>query len=99
MKPKPHNRTESLRPKESSDRGSVPVEPERPAPQCTEHEWVVFSTALQEVCLLVQCAECTALGIVPDPSRDEWAKAFYAPQRPYRWHDSSRVVVKYNSGF
>lgn len=47
------------------------------------HEWVVFSTALADVCLLVQCVDCGMVGIVPDPSEKEWSDAFHAPSRPY----------------
>lgn len=59
-----------------------------------EHEWVVFSTALAECWLMLECAGCGASGIVPDPTREEWAKAFHAPPSPYRWCDNNRVVVK-----
>ena len=59
-----------------------------------DHEWVVFSTALQEVCLLVQCVQCGAIGTVASPSKAEWSEAFHAPSRPYRWNDPSRVTIR-----
>ena len=61
---------------------------------CQHHEWVVFSTALKERWLMLQCAKCGILGTVGDPSEEEWSVAFHAPSRPYSWHDDARVVVK-----
>jgi hypothetical protein len=58
------------------------------------HEWVVFSTDTGEGWLMLQCVLCGKHAAVEDPSRDEWAEAFYAPSRPYRWLDESRVRVK-----
>ena len=55
------------------------------------HEWVVFSTALAEVCLMVQCVECGTMGSIDDPSTEEWSEAFDAPSSPYRWIDGARV--------
>jgi hypothetical protein len=60
-----------------------------------EHEWVVFSTALQEGLLMLQCVECGAMGTVDDPTREEWAEAFHAPSRPYRWTEEARVHVRH----
>lgn len=63
--------------------------------QCAKgHHWVVFSTAVGDGCLLVQCVDCGLHGTVDDPSKKEWRKAFHAPSRPYRWHDGSRVQVQ-----
>lgn len=39
------------------------------------------------------CDITGATGSIRDPSADEWKAAFYAPSKPYRWHDESRVVV------
>ena len=58
------------------------------------HEWVVFSTALAEGWLMLQCVECGRHGTVENPSREEWSEAFHAPSRPYRWRDEARVVLK-----
>jgi hypothetical protein len=60
-----------------------------------QHEWVVFSTALKECCLMVQCVECGTIGTVDDPSQKEWQDAFDAPSNPYRWDDESRVTVRF----
>ena len=62
-------------------------------PACHGHEWVVYSTALQEGWLMLQCVGCGWGAVVTDPSLAEWSEAFYAPSRPYRWHDESRVRV------
>jgi hypothetical protein len=59
---------------------------------CT-HEWVVFSTALQEVCLMVVCVNCGVNGTVNDPSEDEWRRAFRAPSQPFKWDAKERVTV------
>jgi hypothetical protein len=59
-----------------------------------DHEWVVFSTALQEVCLLVECVECGAFGTIDDPSEEEWCEAYYAPDEPYGWPEKSRVAIR-----
>jgi len=61
---------------------------------CEQHEWVVFSTALEEGWLMVQCVGCGLHGTVEDPSEEEWSEAYHAPERPYRWHDDSRVHVR-----
>jgi len=62
------------------------------------HEWVVFSTALAEVWLMVQCVRCGAHGTVDDPSKDEWAEAFTAPLAPYLWADNARVTLRHRTG-
>jgi hypothetical protein len=62
-------------------------------PECY-HEWFVISTVLDEVSLMVQCANCEARGTVDDPTREEWSRAFSAPSNPYRWHDESRVRIR-----
>jgi hypothetical protein len=61
---------------------------------CERHEWVVFSTALKECWLMLQCVQCGIMGTVEGPTEEEWAEAFHAPSRPYRWLDDARVVVK-----
>jgi hypothetical protein len=58
-----------------------------------QHEWWVFSTALKEVWLMLYCNKTGTTGSVRDPSKEEWAKAYDAPSKPYRWHDESRVIV------
>lgn len=62
-----------------------------------KHEWVVFSTALQEGWLMLQCVKCGATGTVDDPSREEWSDACHAPVRPYRWDDDARVTVRHRT--
>lgn len=62
------------------------------------HEWVVFSTALTEGWLMLQCVECGQHAAVEDPSADEWSDAFQSPSSPYRWHDESRVRIMLHVG-
>lgn len=62
------------------------------------HEWVVFSTALTERWLMVQCCKCRLHGVVEDPSSDEWSTAFHAPSRPYQWHAGERVTARPEMG-
>lgn len=73
----------------------VPVGVPGPSSPCqTGHEWVVYSTALLEGWLMLQCVECHAMGTIDDPSKHEWSGAFHAPSRPYRWRDATRVTVR-----
>ena len=60
---------------------------------CQNHEWVVFSTALEEGWLMLQCVECGLHAAVDDPSKEEWSQASHAPSKPYRWQDQARVVI------
>lgn len=43
---------------------------------------------------MLQCIQCGQHGAVVDPSESEWAKAFHAPKRPYRWVQDERVCVQ-----
>jgi hypothetical protein len=61
--------------------------------QC-DHEWVVFSTAIQDVCLMLQCVICGAHGSVDDPTAEEWSEAYHAPSHPYLWTANDRVNVQ-----
>jgi hypothetical protein len=58
------------------------------------HDWVVFSTALEEGWLMAQCVGCGLHGAIEDPTKEEWIAAFHAPSRPYRWAVEERVVIK-----
>ena len=60
---------------------------------CQDHDWVVFSTALREARLLLQCVECGAMGTVDESTTDEWAEASSAPSNPYRWQEAKRVTA------
>jgi len=51
----------------------------------THREWVVYSTAIEDRVLMLECANTGAFGIVRRPTKKEWAAAFYAPSHPYRW--------------
>jgi hypothetical protein len=59
-----------------------------------EHEWVVFSTAVKQCWLMLQCVICGSEGTVDDPTIEEWRRAYYAPSMPYRWVDASRVTIR-----
>jgi hypothetical protein len=61
---------------------------------CEKHEWVVFSSAIDENWLMLQCVCCGLHGTVRDPSLREWSKAFRAPSRPYRWTAEGRVHIQ-----
>jgi hypothetical protein len=56
-----------------------------------EHEWVVFSPAIEDRVLMVECASCHAGGVVEDSSPEEWAAAHHAAAVPYRWEHGGRV--------
>jgi hypothetical protein len=58
------------------------------------HHWIVFSTALEQRALMLQCADCGAFGTVDDPSLEEWRAAYKAPSEPYQWHDAARVTIR-----
>ncbi len=58
-----------------------------------KRDWWVYSTAIANGSILVQCHKTGAYGHIPNPSSREWNKAFYAPSNPYRWKESERVVV------
>ncbi len=57
-----------------------------------QHEWIVFSTAVNIVSLLVRC-ECGAVGLVKAPTAKEWGRAFHAPSHPYPWKEPQRVEI------
>jgi hypothetical protein len=67
--------------------------------QSCDHEWVVFSTDLTNVFLMLECVECGAFATVNDPTEAEWRRAFHAPSRPYGWDDKQRVVIRGRSGY
>lgn len=46
---------------------------------CQKHEWVVFSTVLEQSWLMLQCVNCGLHATVDDPSKEEWSEAFHAP--------------------
>ncbi|MEQ8511534.1 MAG: hypothetical protein RLN67_13840 [Algiphilus sp.] len=48
-------------------------------------EWWVISTSLVDAALILECDGTGALGIVRDPTKQEWSEAFHAPSNPYRW--------------
>ena len=65
----------------------------------SNHSWIVFSTALEDRCLMLNCKDCGAMGTVADPSSEEWGKAFEAPCKPYLWNEESRVSIRQTGPF
>ena len=57
------------------------------------HTFAVFSTAVADSWLMLQCVDCGLHGTVEDPTSEEWSQAFHAPSRPYQWLDETRVVL------
>lgn len=64
-----------------------------PEPGSHKHDWWVYSTAIAQGWLMVECRITGKKGTVRDPSKKEWTDAFTAPSKPYRWTDNSRVTV------
>lgn len=60
-----------------------------------EHEWIVFSTAVVDGCLMLECRKCGAYGTVDNPTNTEWEAGFYAPNEHYRWYENNRVNIQY----
>jgi len=58
---------------------------------CRRHKWWVFSTATRTVSLLVYCKQCGCTGVVNNPTKKEWGRAFTAPSKHYRWRKNRRV--------
>lgn len=57
-----------------------------------QHNYMVFSTALTEGWLMLQCRECGAHATVEKPTPAEWQAAFHAPSAPYPWPHNDRVT-------
>ena len=57
-----------------------------------QNDWWVYSTAVEDHLILVQCHRTGTRGVVQNPTAEEWAKAFYAPSEPYPWMDHDRVI-------
>jgi hypothetical protein len=61
------------------------------------HEWEVYSTASAVPCLELNCRRCGLLGVVSNPTQEEWERAFDAPSNPYPWLEPDRVETTYAS--
>ena len=61
--------------------------------QIIDRDWWVYSTVTRDVLLLLVCHKTGAVGIVRNPTKQEWAEAFHAPGNPYRWLDTERVEI------
>ena len=57
-----------------------------------QHDWFVFSTAIRDVVLMLECQVTGAFGIVRKPTKEEWSEAFYASSNPYRWEGGDERV-------
>ncbi|UTW55056.1 hypothetical protein [Kordiimonas sp. SCSIO 12610] len=65
----------------------------REDPNACDHEWEVYSTALNQGWLELTCHKCMSNGAVEDPTKEEWEKAFDASSSPYRWYENERVTL------
>ena len=72
--------------------------PTNKKPEEVTRDWWVFSTALEDVVLMLECRNTGAYGIVRNPTRKEWREAFYAPSKPYRWTQPERVEIVSEAG-
>lgn len=61
-------------------------------PETCDHDWTVYSTAINQICLELICENCLSAGIVDDPTKQEWCEASTAPSKPYHWDDPTRVI-------
>ena len=62
-----------------------------------DHHWEVVGTVLSEVSLQTHCKRCALYGSVPNPSEEEWDRAFHAPDNPYDWDEPERVQSAYEN--
>jgi hypothetical protein len=60
-------------------------------PPCATHDYYVLCAAPNDRALLTVCDTCGQWGLIPDPTADEWERAFDAP---YRWDQPARVAVR-----
>lgn len=63
----------------------------KPDPRADERKWQVYSTALAECWLMLECVATGAQGVVKDPSAEEWSAHYTDNPKP--WHDNSRVTL------
>jgi hypothetical protein len=63
-----------------------------------KYDWWVFSTAVRDGVLMLECRLTGSFGIVRDPSRQEWSDAYHAPSKPYRWEGSNERVETIREG-
>ena len=71
---------------------NMPLVPDSEQP----HDWYVYSTAVEDRVLLVECRNTGERGYVANPTPKEWRQAFRAPSNPYPWTDETRVIVDNN---
>jgi len=63
----------------------------KPDPRAAERKWQVYSTALAECWLMLECVATGAQGVVKDPTKQEWCAHYTGNPKP--WHDNSRVTL------
>jgi hypothetical protein len=56
-------------------------------------DWWVYSTSIGDVVLMLENRATGARGLVRNPTREEWRRAYSAPSNPYPWTDASRVEL------
>ena len=59
-----------------------------------KHDWWVYSTSICPPRIMLECKKCHKKGRVDNYTPKEWKKAFYSPSRPFKWGDSTRVIIK-----
>jgi len=63
-----------------------------------KYDWWVFSTAIRDGVLMLECSITGSFGIVRDPSKEEWGEAFHAPSNPYHWQGGDDRVEIVRTG-
>lgn len=55
------------------------------------HDWLVFTTYMEDVSIGVFCRRCGADGVIQRPTKADWDRAYGAPENPYRWRNGCAV--------
>jgi hypothetical protein len=55
------------------------------------HDWMVFTTYVEDVSIGVFCRRCGCDGVIRKPTRADWMRAFDAPNNPYPWRNGHAV--------
>lgn len=60
---------------------------------CDNHEFVTFSTCLGTRGVMVQCVNCSAFGVIKNPTLEEWSTAVECVRA-----DNERVTIMNGGG-
>jgi len=58
-----------------------------------DHKWHVVGTDVSDISLMLECYHCGSHGHVSDPTKEEWSKAYDAPNKSYRWLYNKRAIL------